>query len=142
MRYLDSSVVVSLLLQEATTGAVHRLLQGLVDVELAISDWGRLEVLSVLAQGFRTGALTGVDKRELFGRLEVLIRSSLSVLVPSAADYGEAQRFVRTPEAALRGGDALHLAIAANHGADAIYTLDKGMLKAGRLLGLPVERGF
>ncbi|MDE2230228.1 MAG: hypothetical protein KGL11_14465 [Alphaproteobacteria bacterium] len=39
----------------------------------------------------------------------------------------------------MRAGDALHLAIATNHGAEAIYSLDKTLLKAGRRLGLPVS---
>ncbi|MBC7637090.1 MAG: hypothetical protein H7251_15980 [Acetobacteraceae bacterium] len=46
------------------------------------------------------------------------------------------------PETGLRGGDALHLAIAANRRASAIYSLDKGLVKAGKMLGLPVSRGI
>jgi predicted nucleic acid-binding protein len=41
----------------------------------------------------------------------------------------------------LRLGDALHLAIANNHGAERFLTLDKKLLKAGKLLGLPVTTG-
>jgi hypothetical protein len=42
----------------------------------------------------------------------------------------------------LRAGDALHLAIAGNRQAAAIYSLDKGLLMAGRLLDLPVSMGI
>jgi antitoxin (DNA-binding transcriptional repressor) of toxin-antitoxin stability system len=42
----------------------------------------------------------------------------------------------------LRAGDALHLAIAGNHQADAIYSLDKVMIKAGKILDLPVSMGM
>jgi predicted nucleic acid-binding protein len=42
----------------------------------------------------------------------------------------------------LRAPDALHLAIAANRNATAIYTLDAGLRKAGRLMGLPVRSGI
>ncbi len=38
--------------------------------------------------------------------------------------------------------DALHLAIANNRGARTFYTLDRKLLRAGRLLGLPVAAGF
>ncbi len=39
----------------------------------------------------------------------------------------------------LRAGDALHLAIARNHHARAIHSLDKKLLTAGRTLGLPTH---
>jgi hypothetical protein len=42
----------------------------------------------------------------------------------------------------LRAGDALHLAIAGNHGAETIYSLDKSMIKAGKMLGLPMSAGI
>ena len=45
-------------------------------------------------------------------------------------------------DTSLRAGDALHLAIAHNLAADKIVTLDKGMLKAGKSLNLPVDQGI
>jgi uncharacterized protein len=45
-------------------------------------------------------------------------------------------------ETGLRAGDALHLAIADNHRAAAIYSLDKALLKAGKILDLPVRMGI
>ncbi len=36
----------------------------------------------------------------------------------------------------------MHLAVAANHGAQKIYTLDKKLLHAGKMLGLPVATGI
>ena len=42
----------------------------------------------------------------------------------------------------LRAGDALHLAIAFNLAVERIFTLDKGMLKDGRLLSLSVDSGI
>ena len=37
---------------------------------------------------------------------------------------------------------SLRVAIARNHGADAIYSLDKLMIAAGKKLGLPVSAGL
>ena len=45
-------------------------------------------------------------------------------------------------ETGLRAGDALHLAIASNRGADAIYSLDQLMIAAGKELGLPTGAGI
>jgi predicted nucleic acid-binding protein len=42
----------------------------------------------------------------------------------------------------LRAGDALHLAIASNLAVDQIITLDEGMITAGKVLKLPVDRGI
>jgi uncharacterized protein len=42
----------------------------------------------------------------------------------------------------LRAGDALHLAIAANNKARTIYSLDRTFVQAGKILGLPVQRGI
>jgi uncharacterized protein len=64
------------------------------------------------------------------------------VLSPGGNDYALARRYLRNYDAGLRAGEALHLAIAANHRADAIYSLDKTMIKAGKTLGLPVSRGI
>jgi prevent-host-death family protein len=41
-----------------------------------------------------------------------------------------------------RAGDALHLAVANNHRAAVIYSLDKTLLKAGKILDLPVKMGI
>ena len=71
-----------------------------------------------------------------------MIADSFSVLLPTEADYGLAKRFVGQSAAGLRAPDALHLAIAANHMANAVYTLDKGLLAAGIALGLPVSAGI
>src|SRR5436853_87913 len=57
-------------------------------------------------------------------------------------DFETAKQFVLRYETALRAGDALHLAIARNNNAQAIYSLDDKMIRAGKLLGLPVSRGI
>jgi hypothetical protein len=55
-------------------------------------------------------------------------------LVISAAGYGHGP--------VSRAGEALHLAVADNHRATVIYSLDKTLLKAGKILGLPVSTGI
>jgi uncharacterized protein len=51
-------------------------------------------------------------------------------------------RYLTRFDSSLRAGDALHLAIAANMAVDQIITLDEGMIKAGTILKLPVDRGI
>jgi hypothetical protein len=49
------------------------------------------------------------------------------------------QQYVLNFRTALRVGDALHLAIAKNHGAVKLPTLDDGLLKAAKLLAVPAH---
>jgi uncharacterized protein len=62
--------------------------------------------------------------------------------LPSADDFNLAKRFLQQYRTGLRAGDALHLAIARNHGARAIYSLDKTLGSAGRKLRLRVRTGI
>ena len=64
------------------------------------------------------------------------------MVAPTAEDFEQSRRFLRRHETGLRSGDALHLAIASNRDARAIYTLDRGFLKAGQILSLPVKSGI
>jgi uncharacterized protein len=71
-----------------------------------------------------------------------MVDESFSVLLPSADDFGLAKRYLGKFETGLRAGDALHLAVANNHRAAAIYSLDETLVKAGKILDLPVRMGI
>ena len=45
-------------------------------------------------------------------------------------------------ETGLRAGDALHLGIASTQSAEAIYSLDQTLVRAGAILSLPVRTGM
>jgi len=53
-----------------------------------------------------------------------------------------ALRYLGRFETRLRAGDALHLAIANNHRAAVIYSLDRTLVDAGKILNLPVSMGI
>jgi predicted nucleic acid-binding protein len=76
------------------------------------------------------------------GDLEALIRQSFLVLTVASDDLDSAKLLLQKYETGLRASDALHLAIARNNNAQAIYSLDDKMIRAGKLLGLPVSRGI
>jgi predicted nucleic acid-binding protein len=67
---------------------------------------------------------------------------SFVILLPTADDFDVAGKFLRRYKTGLRAGDALHLAIASNNRATAVYSLDKAFLAAGRRLGLKVRAGI
>jgi uncharacterized protein len=75
-------------------------------------------------------------------RFEAMVAESFSVLLPNADDFRLAKRYLGQFETGLRAGDALHLAVANNHRAAVIYSLDKTLLKAGKIRDLPVSMGI
>lgn len=70
------------------------------------------------------------------------ILASFSLFAITADDCELARSFLCKFETGLRAGDALHLAIAKNNNARAIYSLDNKMIRAGQILGLPVSTGI
>lgn len=142
MLYFDTSFLAPLILEEATSRAIERFLASLPIGSLAISHWTRVEMSSLLGREVRMGRLEAQAARMADAQFEAATRDSFVVLLPNADDYARARTYLAVAATGLRAGDALHLAIAANHGADAIYTLDRTMLRAAHILGLPASHGI
>jgi uncharacterized protein len=142
MHYFDTSFLAPLVREERTSTRVGRFMAGLPTGELAISRRTEVEFASLLAREVRMGAIAPDDARMVDALLEEVVQQSFIVLLPSGDDYERARHYLRNYETGLRAGDALHLAIAGNHRAKAIYSLDKTMIKAGKILGLPVSAGI
>jgi len=140
--YFDTSFLAPLILSEATSNKIAACFRGLPAGEFAVSHWTRVEFSSLVAREVRMGGLDAVAARRADTRFETMLDESFSVLLPSADDFGLAKRYLGRFETGLRAGDALHLAVAANRRAAAIYSLDKMLLKAGKILELPVSRGI
>jgi uncharacterized protein len=140
--YFDTSFLVPLFLQEATSTRIERTLAGLAGQDLAISHWTRVEFSSLLAREVRMGGLDSKTARDVDAEFESVAQQSFVILLPSADDFDLAKRYIDRHQSGLRAGDALHLAIAHNHASTQIFSLDNTLLKAGRLLGLPMTRGI
>ena len=65
-----------------------------------------------------------------------LIAESFTVLRVASGQFRAAARFADQHALGLRAGDALHLAIASDHGAT-VHTLDQRLAEAGPALGVP-----
>lgn len=141
MRYFDTSFLVPLILPEATSEQVSGILEAMQGADLAVSHWTRVEFASLLAREVRMGGLDVGTAREAGSQFETMIGESFVVLLPNRDDFDRAKEWLGNFETGLRAGDALHLAIAGNRGADAIYSLDKLMIAAGKTLGLPASAG-
>ena len=142
MLYFDTSFLVPLVLPEATSDKVAKFIRALPAEPLTVSHWTRVEFSSLLAREVRMGGLDARAAARADARFEDMLDESFAVLLPDAGDFDLAKKYLGTPATGLRAGDALHLAIAKNHRARAIYSLDRTLLKAGKLLGLPARAGI
>ena len=142
MRYFDTSFLVPLILPEATSEPIAGFFEDLPPEDLASSHWTRVEFASLLAREVRMGNLDASAAREAGSRFETMVKESFVMLLPDRDDFDRARDWLSQFETGLRAGDTLHLAIARNHGADAIYSLDKLMIAAGKKLGLPASAGL
>jgi predicted nucleic acid-binding protein len=142
MLYFDTSFLAPLVLPEATSDRVAKFISRLPVAKLTSSHWARVEFSSLLAREVRMDSLRPEIASEADVRFERLLEDSFLVLLPNVEDFNRAKEFLGNHKSGLRAGDALHLAIARNHRAEVIYSLDKTMVKAGKGLGLPLSTGI
>ena len=130
-------MVAAIPLESATT-RVHRWLAVQRPGSLVISDWVIAEVSSALSLKIRTGVLDPMERTSALAAFNSQIARSLTVLPVAGAHFLAAARYADRHELNVRSGDALHLAIAAAHGASLI-TLDRRLHSAGLALGVALE---
>jgi len=142
MLYFDTSFLVPLILPEATSDTIARFIQRLPVDQFTVSHWTRVEFSSLIAREVRMGGLNAQAAALADARFEAMVDESFAVILPSADDFNLAKEYLGRYETGLRAGDALHLAIVRNHRAETIFSLDKTLLKAGSVLGLPTSPGI
>jgi predicted nucleic acid-binding protein len=135
MLYLDTSLLVAALTNEAETERMQRWLGRQPEDDLAISDWVTTEFSSALSIKLRTGQIGAAHRADVLAIFTRLATDSFTVVPASRLQFRTAARFVEQHALGLRAGDALHLAICGDHGAT-LCTLDRRLCDAASVLGL------
>ena len=138
MLYVDTSVLVGALTNESRTAEMQDWLTTQNPEDLVISDWVMTEFSAALSIKVRTGQLSPVNRSDVLAVFRSMAEASLDVVAVSRLDFAAAARFSDQHATGLRAGDALHLAIASNHGY-CLVSLDRRLGEAAQALGVSVH---
>ena len=136
--YLDTSLLVAALTNEARTKSVQNWLSSQPPEDLMISDWVTTEFSSALSIKVRTGQIDVTHRAEALAAFTRLSKDTFAVLPVTGHQFRTAARFADQYETGIRAGDALHLAVCIDHGAT-LCTLDQRLREAASHFGVWTE---
>ena len=135
--YLDTCLLVSLAFGDGGFPALEIWLEQAQSSSLWISQLVILELSDVLARSQRRGDRSADQAACMHLVLSEFAKERLGLLEPRSPDFERACEWVKDSRSpALRGADALHLAIAQSHNLELI-TADQALVQAAQSRGIP-----
>jgi uncharacterized protein len=131
--YLDASVIVPLFLEDTLSQRADALIA--TQQSFIVADWAVVEVSGVMARQARIATITPAEAQAAFAAFDQWRAMVASPAETTAADMQTTIQYVRRTQLALRGPDALHIAIASRLGAK-LLTFDAKMAAAATALGV------
>lgn len=137
MIYLDTSILIPYFVHEPETEAVEKAFLAF-EATVCTSHWTQAEFASAMAKKVRNRECSAATMVQTVARMTAMARELFVCWTPTAQDYETSIRYMLHSRSGLRAGDALHLAIAQRNEAT-LWTMDKGLVKAARLLKIPAR---
>ena len=103
MLYLDTSFVAPLVIAEDTSNAVEAFALKLKPGDIATSLWTQVELASLVSRKIRMGELSSAEAEAVRREFERMLGESFELLVPCAADFAAAAKYLEVPKTGLRG---------------------------------------
>lgn len=135
MAYVDTSVLVAALTNEAHTGPAQAWLAARPANALAISDWTVSEFSAALSVKQRRETLDAATRARILGAFQQLVRESFIVHPVSRDAFRHAAQLADRHDSGLRAGGALHLAIASETG-EPLVSLDRTLVASALAHGI------
>jgi uncharacterized protein len=136
--YFDTSALVALFTKEATAFRIIALMDRGFTSRPLISDWNVTEFAAAISFKLNLGTITLDERFEILDDFHNASNETFEVIPVTSEDFTRAAAFANQSGLRLRGGDALHLGIAAGRNLR-ILTLDKRMIDAANTLGIGVQ---
>lgn len=140
MIYVDTSVLVALLLKEPRSSDVARWYAACED-DLVSATWCITEFASALSIKQRTSQIDETEAQAAWQHFERLCANDMQLIPVEPVTFHRAAILALDPDSGLRAGDALHLAAALDAKAKGMATLDEILAKNAKQmkLRLPVR---
>lgn len=132
--YLDASVLVALLTEDAQAASADLLLRG-IEGHVIVSDFAAAELASVISRKVRAGQLAVDEAQGVFSDFDLWISRGIERVEIGPADIALAAGYMRRLDLSLRTPDAVHLALVQRLGAR-LATFDKKMAADAERLGV------